>query len=41
MQKFFLLLDLFQMEFRDFQVKEWDEIILLTEVILLEGGFVL
>ena len=41
MQKFFLLLDLFRMKFRDFKVKEWDEIILQTEVILLEGGFVL
>ena len=41
MQKFLLLLILFQMEFHELQVKQCVGIILKIEVILLEGSFLL
>ena len=41
MQKFLLLLILIHMEFHEFQVKQCVGIILKTEVIFLEGRFLL
>ena len=41
MQKFLFLIVSFQMEFHEFQVKQWVGIILKTKVILLEGSFLL